>query len=347
MQSSTLFIVIAALTLVSFYTGRSRAQQARNSERLLSLPAQYGYMTAIWSALPAIVLLLAWLAIEPGYLNNRIIDSLPASITDQSGEAVNLYVNNVLLAVGNGGVSDDPAIEAAAAVYMDAKSTSRMLLSTLVVVLSLSGILFALTRFLTRQHARKRVEGVIRIALILCSAVAIVTTVGIVLSVLFEALRFFDSVSIIDFVFGTSWSPQTAIRADQVGSSGSFGAVPLFVGTMLISAIALLIAVPVGLLTAIYLSEYASRKFRSTAKPILEILAGIPTVVYGFFAALTVAPFIRELGASVGLDVASESALAAGIVMGVMIIPFVSSLSDDVINAVPQAMRDGSLALGA
>jgi len=347
MQSSTLFILIVVLSLVSFYTGRGRAQQARNSTRLLALPAHYGYMTAIWSALPAIVLLLAWLAMEPGYLNNRIIASLPASIADQPSETLHLYVNNVLLAVGKGGVSDDPAIEAAAAVYMQAKSSSRMLLSALVVILSLSGILFAMTRYLTRQHARRRVEAVVRIALMLCSGVAIVTTVGIVLSVLFEALRFFDSVSIIDFVFGTSWSPQTAIRADQVGSSGSFGAVPLFVGTMLISAIAMLIAVPVGLLTAIYLSEYASRKFRSTAKPILEILAGIPTVVYGFFAALTVAPFIRQLGTSVGLDVASESALAAGIVMGVMIIPFVSSLSDDVINAVPQAMRDGSLALGA
>jgi phosphate transport system permease protein len=181
----------------------------------------------------------------------------------------------------------------------------------------------------------------------LCSAVAIVTTIGIVLSVLFEALRFFDSVSIIDFVFGTEWSPQTAIRADQVGSSGSFGAVPLFVGTVLISLIAMTIAVPVGLMTAIYLSEYASRNFRNIAKPLLELLAGIPTVVYGFFAALTVAPFIRNFGESIGLDVASESALAAGIVMGVMIIPFVSSLSDDVISAVPQAMRDGSLALGA
>ncbi|HKJ51293.1 MAG TPA: phosphate ABC transporter permease subunit PstC [Gammaproteobacteria bacterium] len=347
MQSSTLFIVIAALALVSFYTGRSRAQQARNSARLLALPAHYGYMAAMWSALPAIVLLLAWLAIEPGYLNNRIIASLPASIVDQPGEAVHLYVNNVLLAVGNGGVSDDPAIEAAAGKYLEAKRNSRILLSALVIILSLSGILFAMTRYLIRQHARRRVEAVVRIALMLCSGVAIVTTIGIVLSVLFEALRFFDSVSIIDFVFGTEWSPQTAIRADQVGSSGTFGAVPLFVGSVLISLIAMLIAVPVGLLTAIYLSEYATRKFRSTAKPTLEILAGIPTVVYGFFAALTVAPFIRGLGESVGLSVASESALAAGIVMGVMIIPFVSSLSDDVINAVPQAMRDGSLALGA
>jgi phosphate transport system permease protein len=214
-------------------------------------------------------------------------------------------------------------------------------------LLCLAGITFAFSKGLTRIHARDKVEKVVKIVLMICSGVAIVTTVGIVLSVLFEALRFFEAISIFDFVFGTTWSPQTAIRSDQVGSSGSFGAIPLFVGTLLISAIAMLIAVPVGLMTAIYLSEYASRRFRGIAKPVLEILAGIPTVVYGFFAALTVAPFIRDLGSSVGLDVASESALAAGIVMGVMIIPFVSSLSDDVITAVPQAMRDGSLGLGA
>ena len=268
-------------------------------------------------------------------------------MAEQSEEAIDLYVNNVLLSVSSGGVSDDPGIRAAADAYIDAQKHSRMLLTATVLILALSGILFALTRYLTRPHARKRVEGVVKTLLMLCSAVAIVTTVGIVLSVLFEAIRFFESVSIIDFVFGTEWSPQTAIREDQVGSSGAFGAVPLFVGTVLISLIAMLIAVPVGLLTAIYLSEYATPRFRTTAKPALEILAGIPTVVYGFFAALTVAPFIRNLGESLGLSVASESALAAGIVMGVMIIPFVSSLSDDVINAVPQAMRDGSLALGA
>lgn len=173
------------------------------------------------------------------------------------------------------------------------------------------------------------------------------TTVGIVLSVLFESLRFFGEVPILDFMFGTEWSPQTAIRSDQVGSSAAFGAVPLFVGTMLISAVALFVSVPLGLMSAIFLSEYASSKFRSFAKPVLEILAGIPTVVYGFFAALTVAPFIRELGTSMGLSVASESALAAGVVMGIMIIPFVSSLADDVISAVPNAMREGSLGLGA
>jgi phosphate transport system permease protein len=183
--------------------------------------------------------------------------------------------------------------------------------------------------------------------LIACSTIAIFTTVGIVLSVLFESIRFFQQVPVTEFLFGLEWSPQTAIRADQVGGSGAFGAVPLFAGTALIAGIAMLVAAPVGLMTAIYLAEYAPRSVRSVAKPLLEILAGIPTVVYGFFAALVVAPEIRELGESLGMNVASESALAAGLVMGVMIIPFVSSLSDDVINAVPQSMRDGAYALGA
>jgi phosphate transport system permease protein len=183
--------------------------------------------------------------------------------------------------------------------------------------------------------------------MIVFSSIAILTTLGIVLSVLFESLLFFQKVSPLDFFFGTLWSPQTAMRADQVASQGSFGAVPLFTGTLMVSAIAMLVAVPIGLMSAIYLSEYATRRVRAWAKPVLEILAGIPTVVYGFFAALTVAPMIRGFGESLGISVASESALAAGLVMGVMIIPFVSSLSDDVINAVPQTMRDGSYALGA
>ncbi|MGD9251389.1 MAG: phosphate ABC transporter permease subunit PstC, partial [Desulfobacterales bacterium] len=173
------------------------------------------------------------------------------------------------------------------------------------------------------------------------------TTIGIVLSVLFEAIRFFRVIPLTDFLFGLEWSPQMAIREDQVGSSGAFGAIPVFAGTLMISAIAMLVAVPIGLMSAIYLSEYANRKFRAVAKPLMEILAGIPTVVYGFFAALIVAPAIRDAGITLGLDVSSESALAAGLVMGVMIIPFVSSLSDDVINAVPQALRDGAYGLGA
>jgi phosphate transport system permease protein len=185
------------------------------------------------------------------------------------------------------------------------------------------------------------------VALVVCALISIATTVGIVLSLLFEASRFFAQVSIVDFLFGLHWSPQMAIRADQVGSTGGFGAVPVFAGTLLITVIAMVVAVPIGLLSAVYMSEYASRRVRAVAKPLLEILAGVPTVVYGFFAALIVAPAFRGAGEAIGLDVASESALAAGIVMGIMIIPFVSSLSDDVINAVPQTLRDGAYALGA
>ncbi|MEM7446333.1 MAG: phosphate ABC transporter permease subunit PstC, partial [Pseudomonadota bacterium] len=182
---------------------------------------------------------------------------------------------------------------------------------------------------------------------IVCSTIAILTTLGIVLSLLFESARFFGVVPITDFLFGLQWSPQIAIRADQVGSSGAFGAVPLFVGTLLIAGIAMLVAVPVGLMSAIYLSDYAPQRVRATVKPILEILAGVPTVVYGFFAILTVAPFFRDLGSAIGLSVSANSALAAGVVMGIMIVPFVSSLSDDVINAVPQSLRDGSAGMGA
>ncbi len=196
-------------------------------------------------------------------------------------------------------------------------------------------------------RARNAVEQMIMVLLIICSLLSILTTVGIVLSLIFEAMRFFTMVSPFEFLFGLQWSPQIAIRADQVGSSGAFGAIPVFAGTLLITVIAMTVAVPIGLMSAIFLSDYASRRTRAWAKPLIEILAGIPTVVYGFFAALTVAPLIRGVGASIGLDVASESALAAGLVMGVMIIPFISSLSDDVMNAVPQAMRDGALALGA
>ncbi len=195
---------------------------------------------------------------------------------------------------------------------------------------------------------RKRpLETVLKLTLKLASVLAIFVTMGIVLSMAFETWQFFQKVSVWEFLFGLEWSPQTAIRADQVGSSGSFGAVPLITGTLLISAIAMAVAAPIGLISAIYLSEYASARVRAWVKPLLEMLAGIPSVVYGFFAALVVAPFIRMTGGSFGLEVASESALAAGLVMGVMIIPLISSLSDDVLNAVPNSLREASLGMGA
>ncbi len=190
-------------------------------------------------------------------------------------------------------------------------------------------------------------ERLVHLLLLASSLVAIGVTIGIVFSLAFEAFEFFKLVAIEDFLFGLEWSPQTAIRADQVGAQGSFGAVPLITGTLLISAIAMIVATPLGLASAIYLSEYAGPRTRAIIKPVLEILAGIPTVVYGFFAALVIAPFIRMVGTSAGLEVASESALAAGLAMGIMIVPLISSLSDDVINAVPQALRDASYGLGA
>ena len=231
--------------------------------------------------------------------------------------------------------------------YNEYLAASRRVLATLTLGIAGLGGAIALRRIRPEFRARNRVEQVVLYLLIAASSIAILTTIGIVLSVLFEAIRFFREVSLTEFLFGLTWSPQTAIRADQVGSSGSFGAVPLFTGTLLITTIAMVVAVPVGLMTAIYLAEYSSSRVRAVAKPLLEILAGIPTVVYGFFAALTVAPWVRTAGEAIGLEVASESALAAGLVMGIMIIPLVSSLSDDAIHAVPTAMRDGALGLGS
>lgn len=190
-------------------------------------------------------------------------------------------------------------------------------------------------------------DKLIMVVLISCASVAILATIGIVMSLIFETVRFFEQVPITDFLFGTKWSPQTAITAEVVGSSGAFGAVPLITGTLLISFIAMLIATPLGLASAVYLAEFASVRTRSIAKPLLEMLAGIPSVVYGFFAALTIAPFIRNTGAVAGFEISSESALAAGIAMGIMVVPLVSSLSDDVINSVPQSLRDASLGMGA
>ncbi len=208
-------------------------------------------------------------------------------------------------------------------------------------------VIIAWLRLRPETRARNHIETGMNFLFMACATIAIFTTLGIVLSVIFESIRFFKVIPVQEFLFGLKWSPQVAIRPDQVGSTGAFGSVPVLAGTFLISFIAMAVAAPLGLMSAIYLSEYAGSRLRAWAKPCLEILAGIPTVVYGFFAALVVAPQVKAAGEILGLQVSSESALAAGLVMGIMIIPLVSSLSDDVISAVPQAMRDGSYALGA
>jgi phosphate transport system permease protein len=295
------------------------------------------------------VVLALWQVLEPVWLRSEVVESLPETVRALPADQLGLVYNDIRNVVEGNAVSSEPSpdIIAAANRYSALRTYSRSVLGAAVLVLGFVAIGWAYRRVRADFRARNRVEKTIEYLLIAASSVAILTTIGIFLSVLFEALRFFREVSVFDFLFGLSWSPQTAIRADQVGSSGAFGAVPLFTGTLLISALAMIVAVPVGLMSAIYLSEYANPRFRSYAKPLLEILAGIPTVVYGYFAALTVGPILRNLGESVGLDVASESALGAGLVMGIMIIPFVSSLSDDVITAVPKSLREGSYGLGA
>jgi len=353
MQQSVIIAVLLGFMALAFHLGRKRALAVAGGSnqvrRLHSLPGYYGYYAAIWAGLPALLLFGLWIAFQSSIVTSLVVSELPAEVQAQGPQQLNLVVNDIRnLAEGNIVSREvDPQMQAAADRYNSLQQTGSLLLFAAVMALAAGGLALAWKGISTKMRARNRVEAVVRWFMISCSTIAIFTTIGIVLSVLFEATRFFQSVPFMDFVFGLEWSPQTAIRADQVGSSGSFGAIPLFAGTLLISFIAMLVAVPIGLMSALYLSEYASRKVRSVAKPLLEILAGIPTVVYGFFAALVVAPFVRDLGANIGLDVSSESALAAGLVMGIMIIPFVSSLSDDVINAVPQAMRDGSYAVGA
>ncbi|MGD8697551.1 MAG: phosphate ABC transporter permease subunit PstC [Gammaproteobacteria bacterium] len=353
MNASTLLLLVALLSMAGFMLGRRRAFSVADTHggvrSLHSLPGHYGLYTAIWVGLPALLLLFLWKSLEPTILTEMVVRDLPAEMLDLPPERVGLIMNDVKNLVAGNIVSGEisPEIRAAADHWEALERGFRWTRTAIIVALAGLGFAWAWRLISPGLRARNRVESVLRWILIGFSTIAIFTTVGIVLSVLFESIRFFRSVPITEFLFGLEWSPQIALRVDQVGGSGAFGAVPLFTGTLLIAGIAMLVAAPIGLMTAIYLAEYAPRHVRTVAKPLLEILAGIPTVVYGFFAALTVAPMIRNFGESIGLTVASESALAAGLVMGVMIIPFVSSLSDDVINAVPQTMRDGAYALGA
>jgi phosphate transport system permease protein len=352
MSPFILLVIILTLAALAYQVGlrRSRAVAGPAGPGALhSRPVHYGVLAALWCAIPALLLSLLWQAGDSLIISRLVVADLPEEMRSLPADRLNLVVNDIRNLVDGHilGDSAQPEIRAAAEHYRNLQATGNGALAVLVIGLAIGATLLVRRLISPVLRARNQVEGFFKYFLILCSSFAIFTTIGIVLSILFEALRFFKSVPLNEFLFGLEWSPQMAIRADQVGSSGAFGAVPVFAGTLLISGIAMLVSVPLGLLSAIYLSEYAQKGVRTVVKPLLEILAGIPTVVYGFFAALTVAPFIRSVGTGLGLDVSSESALAAGLVMGIMIIPFVSSLSDDVINAVPQSMRDGSLALGA
>lgn len=323
--------------------------QGESSLAMHSQPSYHGYYVALWVLIPITVCLFLSTVfpalIAKGAIWSDLRSMYPgASRVDLELAFIRLTNSNIANGFSAPGGLD---LKSLSEVYHLWYEGARDAFFLLAMATGLGGYHIAASQIDVRFPARKYVEKLVLAFLFISASIAVLTTVGIIFSLVVETYHFFRKVPLAEFLFGTKWSPQIAMRSDQVASSGAFGAVPLFVGTLLISAIALLVAVPVGLFCAVYLTEYASKTVRAYAKPALEVLAGIPTVVYGFFAALTVAPFFRGIGDTLGLSVSSESALAAGLVMGVMIIPFVSSLSDDIINAVPQRLRDGSLALGA
>ena len=366
MPTSNLLLVIVLATAVAYLLGRLRSQQIAKPlggvRHLATLPNYYASLVGLWAFIPAMLLVLCWTVFDGVIISSLVKSVLPAEAKSLPSNELSLVLSQITNTAS--GITDlstlgeeyQPAVNR----LLFLNNISHKSMPILAIVVLILGFLIGYRAIDAKHNARYAVERIFNIGLLICSSIAIFTTLGIILSVIFESLRFFEKVPFFDFVFGTHWSPQIAIRADQEGASGSFGVIPLIAGTMLISLIALSIAVPAGLMSAIYLSEYASTRVRNIVKPMLEILAGVPTVVYGFFAALTVAPAIRTYGDQLrdwgasndiqwlaNLAVSSESALAAGMVMGIMIIPFVSSLSDDVINAVPQSLRDGSLGLGS
>ncbi|GAA6173278.1 phosphate ABC transporter permease subunit PstC [Colwellia sp. KU-HH00111] len=363
MNSPLLFAVLLILTLMSYWFGIKRSLNVvggpAHKKELACLPEQFGLLTAMVCGLPALITLLIFNSAEQLVIEQLLTSTLPENIKSLSSIDLGLYLNNIrslattetpdalINSISNSNDSIVQVQHQAALTLQALYQQSTWLKTALVLIVAVVSVTLLVKQFSITFKARQKAEAIVSALLVASSAIAILTTLGIVVSVLFESIQFFKSVAPSDFMFGTQWSPQTAMRVDQVAGSGSFGAVPLFAGTMLITFIAMLLAVPVGLMIAIYLSQYASAKLRSFAKPMLEVLAGIPTVVYGFFAALTVAPVIRNMGEHFGLSVASESALAAGLVMGTMIIPFVSSLSEDAISAVPKALKEASLGMGA
>ena len=348
---SIVFSVLLILVVLGYFFGRQRALSSSGGTigSLHSRPPYHGMYVASWVGIPSILLVLVWLTLQGPIIDMILVKSLSATkLQGLSQSQIDIIISQIKsLAAGN--VFGEPDAEAreAAENYLRWQSIAQWAMFAAAVAIALAGMALTSGRISQLFRARHGVENVLNLVMIACSMIAILTTLGIILSLLIEAMRFFDRVSITEFFFGLNWEPQIPIREGQVTAGGAFGAIPVFTGTLLIAALSLLVAVPTGLLSAIYLTEYANPRFRSIIKPILEILAGIPTVVYGFFAVLTVAPAMRDFGAYLGMDIAPNSAIAAGAVMGIMIIPFISSFSDDAINAVPNSMREGSYGLGA
>ena len=301
----------------------------------------------VWCLLPALIVYFGWIIFEDQIIQNLVLANFDFDLNAALNASLLIAeIKNVAL---NDSFAEGKAIAIlnAAEHYASIKYVSSISFYLSILIVMILGVMFASRKLQPSFPAQQSIENYVKYFLFFCSSVAVLTTVGIVFSLLFESLRFFSDVSVVEFLFGTKWYPYIPIREGQSGSQGSFGAVPIFAGTFLIMIVAMCVATPIGLFTAIYLAEYASPRVRRIIKPLLEILAGVPTIVYGFFAFVTVAPFVKTFGQSLGIDASPTSALAAGLVMGIMIIPFISSLSDDVINSVPQSLREGSLGIGA
>lgn len=354
-MSAIYFTTLALLLIAAFVIGRGRARSfaGAGGPSLHSLPAYHGLLPMSAVLVVMLVTYLAGTSLVAFLAENGALALLgPDTLSDPLKRAAGLReIINAASRAYSGEMS--PSLQSAAEMYTSRHVLGRWIVFGTGTGLGLLSLAYFVSRISPTYRARNVFERFVLVVMGICATVAILTTIGIVASVLFETFRFFfdptlkDRPTIPEFLFGTEWNPQSALRSDQGDIRTAFGFIPLLTGTLLITLIAMCVAGPLGLFSAIYLSEYASPTFRAWAKPILEILAGIPTVVLGFFAALTVAPLIRGWGEQFGLDIASESALAAGLVMGMMIIPFISSLSDDVINSVPQSLRDGAYALGA
>lgn len=344
-------MLILALGAVAWFFGKAKAagfvseSSARNA--IHSMPNYHGWYVALWAIIPALLFLAAWNLITPSLITDAALTSPAAAELPQDSFARGSILSEArAIAQGDQTTAFNPLSQTMVRPYETAISYYQTIGVVAVLLLVFAFGAFAWLRSKPQLRARTKIERVTMMTLLLASLIAIITTIGIFVSLIFESLRFFSMVSPLDFLFGTEWNPKAV--AGPRGETG-FGAIPLFWGTIFIGAIiAMIVAIPLGLMSAIYLTQYAPATFRAWMKPILEVLAGVPTVVYGYFAALTVAPALRDFAVSIGISGASsESALAAGVVMGIMIIPFVSSMADDSIAAVPSAMRDGSLAMGA
>jgi phosphate transport system permease protein len=351
MSLTIALVAVLAIAVAAGLFARNRASGLRSGgTRLNSLPNYHALYVGLWAALPALSALTIWAPVQGMLVDQAVLASpVGQKLPDFAMQRDTILGEARQIAAREIDVGFNPESTDLAPIYAAESAKYSTLGGGIAILIALAGAFFALRRIKADFRARSGVERWLMGLLVAASLIAILTTLGIVMSLLFESLRFFRLVSPTEFLFGTTWSPQTALRADQAGSSGAFGSIPLFWGTAFIGAIiAMIVAIPLGLMSAIFLTQYAPHRARAWLKPILEILAGVPTVVYGYFAALTVAPIVRDFGIAIGITSASsESALAAGLVMGIMIIPFVSSMADDSIAAVPQAMRDGSLALGA